>query len=177
MLVEAERSLISGHLATGPRVSGESVTFLGDAMTSVVHAVNTVAKHTGTRPVVVGGLAVMCRVGQPHRATVDLDIVDRRTRDEVPMLEILMAVPRATAIEPSSVELPTPAETVKVDVLKVNQAEIDHPSDDVGDRLHASSHAWAHDSATPVRIEVVRSSASPSYRPSHSLPSPGPSSP
>jgi hypothetical protein len=34
---------------------------------------------------------------------------------------------------------------VKVDVFEVRQSELDRPSDDTGDRLHASAHAWSHD--------------------------------
>jgi hypothetical protein len=40
-------------------------------------------------------------------------------------------------------------------VLEVRQVEIDQPSDDPGDRLHAFAHAWASDSATSVTIEVA----------------------
>lgn len=45
---------------------------------------------------------------------------------------------------------------MKVDVLEVRQVELDRPSDDPGDRLHASSYAWASDTATEVTIGVVR---------------------
>ncbi|MCO5967992.1 hypothetical protein [Actinoallomurus soli] len=45
---------------------------------------------------------------------------------------------------------------MKVDVLEVRQAELDQPSDDPGDRLHASAHAWANDTATDLTIEVIR---------------------
>jgi hypothetical protein len=51
--------------------------------------------------------------------------------------------------------LPTVYGQVKVDVLEVRQIEIDQPSDDPGDRLHAFAHAWANDSATEVTIEVA----------------------
>jgi len=51
--------------------------------------------------------------------------------------------------------LPTPYGQVKVDVLEVRQVEIDEPSDDPGDRLHASAHAWANDTASEVTIEVA----------------------
>lgn len=40
-------------------------------------------------------------------------------------------------------------------MLEVRQIEIDQPSDDPGDRLHASAHAWASDRATGLTIEVV----------------------
>jgi hypothetical protein len=56
--------------------------------------------------------------------------------------------------------LPTAFGPVKVDVLQVRQAEIDQPSDDPGDRLHAFAHAWASDSATEVTIEVAPLSGS-----------------
>jgi hypothetical protein len=45
---------------------------------------------------------------------------------------------------------------VKVDVLEVRQVELDIPSDDPGDRLHAFSHAWAYDTATDLVLEAVR---------------------
>jgi hypothetical protein len=54
--------------------------------------------------------------------------------------------------------LPTVYGQVKVDVLEVRQIEIDQPSDDPGDRLHAFAHAWANDTATEVNIEVAPSS-------------------
>ncbi|WP_462187305.1 MULTISPECIES: hypothetical protein [unclassified Frankia] len=44
-----------------------------------------------------------------------------------------------------------------MDVLEVRQVELDQPSDDPGDRLHASAHAWANDTATETAIEVIRS--------------------
>lgn len=44
---------------------------------------------------------------------------------------------------------------MKIDVLEVRQAELDRPSDDPGDRLHASAHAWANDTATDLTIDVL----------------------
>ncbi|HEY5854120.1 MAG TPA: hypothetical protein VIW24_08735 [Aldersonia sp.] len=42
--------------------------------------------------------------------------------------------------------------------MEVRQVVLDQPSDDPGDRLHATAHAWASDTATAtdVTIEVVR---------------------
>jgi hypothetical protein len=40
-------------------------------------------------------------------------------------------------------------------VLEVRQVELDQPSDDPGDRLHAAAHAWASDTATDLTIEVL----------------------
>lgn len=140
----------------GGLVSGSRVTFIGDAMVAVVQGVNEVRALIGEPPVIVGGLAVLSRLSNPYRATVDLDLVDRLL-GEVPQLEVLRAASGAEPVEPAAVLLPTPYGAVKVDVLEVRQIELDRPSDDPGDRLHASAHAWANDTATYVTIEVIRS--------------------
>jgi hypothetical protein len=134
-------------------VSGSRVTFLGDAMAAVVQGVNEVRALIGQPPVVVGGLAVMCRLSRPYRATTDVDVVDR-LRGDVPQLQVLRAAQGAEAVEPAAVLLPTTYGPIKVDVLEVRQIELDRPSDDPGDRLHAFAHAWANDTATEVIIEV-----------------------
>ena len=136
-------------------VSGNRVAFVGDAMTAVVQGVAEVRSLLGQPPVIVGGLAVLSRLSNPYRATVDLDVVDRLLGN-TPQLEVLRAAVGAEPVEPAAVLLPTPYGSVKVDVLEVRQVEIDEPSDDPGDRLHASAHAWANDSATDLTIEVAR---------------------
>ncbi len=146
-----------GHPAAGGPVSGSRVTFIGDAMASVVQGVAEVCTLIGQPPVIVGGLAVLSRLSSPYRATVDLDVVDRQL-GEVPQLEVLRAAHGAEPVDPSAVLLPTRYGTVKVDLLEVRQVELDEPSDDPGDRLYASAHAWANDTATDLTIEVVRSS-------------------
>ncbi|ADU49638.1 hypothetical protein [Intrasporangium calvum] len=135
-------------------MSGSRVTFVGDAMAAVVAGVIEVRLHIGQPPVIVGGLAVLSRLSIPYRATTDLDVVDRM-RSGLRQLELLRAASDAKAIEPAAVELVTPYGPVKVDVLEVRQVEIDHPSDDPGDRLHASAHAWANDTATDLTMEVI----------------------
>jgi hypothetical protein len=124
-------------------------------MATVVQGLREVQALIGQPPVVVGGLAVLARLSQAYRATVDLDVVDR-LRAGVPQIEVLRAADGAVAVEPAAVLLPTPHGAVKVDVLEVRQVELDRPSDDPGDRLHASAHAWAHDTATDLTIEAVR---------------------
>lgn len=59
-------------------MSGNRVTFVGDAMATVVQGVTEVRKLIGQPPVIVGGVAVLARLSNPYRATVDLDLVDRR---------------------------------------------------------------------------------------------------
>ncbi len=134
-------------------MSGRPVAFIGDAMAAVVRGITEVDALIGQPPVVVGGVAVMCRLSTPYRATMDLDVVDRLL-GRVPQLQILRAADGAREVDPAAVLLPTPFGEVRVDVLEVRQIEIDRPSDDPGDRLHASSHAWANDTATPLTIQV-----------------------
>ncbi|WP_225858040.1 nucleotidyl transferase AbiEii/AbiGii toxin family protein [Rhodococcus wratislaviensis] len=136
-------------------MSGNHVTFVGDAMAAVAAGVIEVRALIGQAPVIVGGLAVLARLSNPYRATVDLDLVDRLLGD-LPQLEVLRAADGAEPVEPAAVLLPTRYGSVKVDVLEVRQVELDHPSDDPGDRLHASAHAWANDTATGMTIEVIR---------------------
>ncbi|MDP4015063.1 MAG: hypothetical protein Q8P38_10665 [Candidatus Nanopelagicales bacterium] len=137
-------------------VSGSRVTFLGDAMAALVQGVVEASALIGQPPVIVGGLAVQSRLSSPYRATVDLDVVDRM-RGELSQLELLRAAAGAKPVEPTAVLLPTQWGAVRVDVLEVRQVELDRPSDDPGDRLYAAAHAWAHDSATDLTIEVIRS--------------------
>lgn len=124
-------------------------------MAAIVQGIHEVRLLIGTSPVVIGGLAVMSRLSVPYRVTTDLDVVDRRLGAE-PQLELLRAANDAETVEPAAVMLKTRYGRVKVDVLEVRQIELDEPSDDPGDRLHASAHAWAFDTATPLTIEVRR---------------------
>ena len=123
-------------------------------MVAVVQGLIEVNGLIGEPAVVVGGLAVLARLTSPYRATTDLDVVDRR-RGRTPHLEGLRAARGAKAKEPSAVILPTEYGEVNVDVLEVRQIELDEPSDDAGDRLHAAAHAWAHDTATDLIVEVA----------------------
>lgn len=126
-------------------------------MAAVVQGVADVHRLLDEPPVIVGGLAVLARLSRPYRATVDLDVVDRRRRG-APHLEVLRAAEGAQPVEPAAVLLPTRYGAVKIDVLEVRQVELDHPSDDPGDRLHASAHAWAYDTATALTIMATRGS-------------------
>lgn len=44
-------------------------------MSALVAAIPAIALRTGRDVVVIGGLAVVCRLSRPYRATTDLDIV------------------------------------------------------------------------------------------------------
>lgn len=100
---------------------------------------------------VIGGLAVICRLGGGYRVTSDLDTVNRRSAEEPPQLEVLIAS-GATPSDAAGVIIATPAGNVKVDVLEVSDADLQPLPEDPTDRLHVLAHAWAAESATPVVI-------------------------
>ncbi len=108
-------------------------------------------------PSSLGGLAVVCRLTRPYRATSDLDTVTRRTNDEPGQLELLVAS-GAERSGVAGVLIPTPAGPVHVDILEVTDADLAPLPDDPTDRLHVLSHAWAATSATPVVLKVDHAS-------------------
>jgi hypothetical protein len=129
------------------------VDLLGSSMSALVQVIPAIASRTGRRVVVIGGLAVVCRLERPYRATSDVDIVNRRGEHEPAQLELLIAS-GAQASGVSGVLVPTPAGDVQVDVLEVTDAELAQLPTDPTDRLHVLSHAWAAVTATPVIIRT-----------------------
>lgn len=75
-------------------------------MAAVVQGVIEVRTLIGQPPVIVGGLAVLSRLSSPHRATVDLDVLDCLL-GPTPQLEVLRSAEGSVPIEPAAVELPT----------------------------------------------------------------------
>jgi hypothetical protein len=136
-------------------VSGDPpvVALAGAATARLVRAVPEVERTAGRRVTVVGGVAVLCRVSAPHRATVDLDTVERRGAHEPSLLELLLRT--GTADGPAGVLVPTPAGPVHVDVLRVTDEEVADPPEDPTDRLHVLAHAWAAATATPLAIRLA----------------------
>jgi hypothetical protein len=120
-------------------------------MEALVQAIPATAQRTGKPVIVVGGLAVICRLSVPYRATSDLDTVNRRAAGEPAQLELLLAS-GAKASGPSGVWVPTPVGLVQVDVLEVTDAELEHLPDDPTDRLHVLAHAWAVSTASLVEL-------------------------
>lgn len=96
---------------------------------------------------VIGGLAVLCRVGTLYRATSDLDTVI----DDGPAIAALRARP--------SVEVTTNG--VSIDGTTVDMIEIgpvddpDQLPDDPILRLFVVAHRFAYDSSSRVDIEVI----------------------
>jgi nucleotidyltransferase AbiEii toxin of type IV toxin-antitoxin system len=122
-------------------------------MTQLVSAVPIVAEQTGRAVILVGGLAVMCRLPTPYRATTDLDTVDRRAADEESQLELLVSA-GATPSGPSGALVHTRFGDVQVDVLQVTDADVEDLPEDPTDRLHVLSHAWAASTATGLILVV-----------------------
>jgi nucleotidyltransferase AbiEii toxin of type IV toxin-antitoxin system len=122
-------------------------------MTRLVSAIPVVAEQTGRAVVLVGGLAVMCRLPAPYRVTTDLDTVDRRSADQHSQLELLVSA-GATPSGPSGALVHTPFGDVQVDVLQVTDVDLDALPDDPTDRLHVQSHAWAASTATGLTLSV-----------------------
>lgn len=92
-------------------------------MSALVYAIPAIATRTGREVIVVGGLAVVCRLTRPYRTTNDLDTVHRRGTGEIPQLQLLLA----SGAEVSGVSgalVPTPAGQVQVDVVEVTDAEL-----------------------------------------------------
>ena len=122
-------------------------------MTRLVSAIPVVAERTGSPVIVVGGLAVMCRLGAAYRATSDLDTVDVQTSGSRSHLELLLT--GAPPSGPSGALLDTPLGQVKVDVLHVSEADRTPLPEDQTDRLHVQSHTWAAATATELTLAVA----------------------
>ncbi len=120
-------------------------------MSAIAQAIPIAARATGRPVVVVGELAVLCRLSRPYRATTDLDTVSRLEEGQTGQLELLVAA-GATLSGPSGVKLATVLGPVQIDVLQVTDADFDPLPDDPTDRLHVLSHAWAAETATLMTL-------------------------
>jgi hypothetical protein len=104
----------------------------------------------------IGGLAVMCRVGSPHRTTVDLDAVAR----DLPDLHDSIARTAVTASGGGQYRFEGALDLDVIDVAP-------EPADDLVRQLSAAgeqltdlelnlvSLTWAHDSASPLDVVAV----------------------
>lgn len=102
----------------------------------------------------IGGLAVMCRVGVPHRTTVDLDVV---TRD----LPSHHAAVSRLAVTSSGGGQYSFAGGLDLDVIDVAPQSAEDLLAVLGDggctdlELNVVAHTWAHDTAAPLDIVAV----------------------
>lgn len=103
----------------------------------------------------IGGLAVMCRVGLPHRATVDLDAITRGLASH----EELLANLAVTSVGGGQYRMRNDLELDVIDIAPESADELAalvEADGDVSDlELNVVAHAWAHDAATPMDIVVV----------------------
>jgi hypothetical protein len=129
------------------------VDLIGTSMSALVHAIPAITARTGRPVIVIGGLAVTCRLTRPYRATTDLDTVNRRSDHERPQLDLLLDS-GADASGVSGVLVATPSGPVHVDILEVTDAELAALPDDPTDRLHVLAHAWAAATATLLVIRA-----------------------
>lgn len=135
-------------------MSGEpSVLLVGSESTTRLVAGLAQLAEVEPRFVLVGGLAVMARLSQAHRATQDLDA-----------LVIGVDFSRAVAMLPGgrADEAGLSIAGVKVDTIEVvpetpwaQIAEIEAPID----RLFTAAHLWAMQTAAPLRITADAHSA------------------
>lgn len=101
----------------------------------------------------IGGLAVLCRVGVPHRATVDLDALTRGLAGFEPEL-------RRVALSAAGGGQYRMAGDLELDVIDVSPGDADDVVSLVGDRptdleLNVVAHTWAHDTASALDLAVV----------------------
>jgi hypothetical protein len=104
----------------------------------------------------IGGLAVMCRVGTPHRPTVDLDAVARGLADMHEHLARLALTASGggqygfgDGLDLDVIDVaPISADELATDLLAAGP-----PLTDL--ELNVVAHTWAHDTATPLDIVAV----------------------
>ncbi len=121
-------------------------------MVRLVGAIPLVQELLG-EPVIVGGLAVMCRLRNAHRITEDLDALHRRQAGATSGLELLRAA-GATGMNEVGGLIPTARGAVRVDVLEAGGGDLDREFTDPTDRLEATAHHWTLQTATPVLIRA-----------------------
>ncbi len=104
----------------------------------------------------IGGLAVMCRVGSPHRTTVDLDAVAR----DLTGLHDSIARMAVTATGGGQYRFEGSLDLDVIDVAPVPIGELVTQLVATGERLNdlelnVVALTWAHDGATPLDVVAV----------------------
>lgn len=97
----------------------------------------------------VGGLAVMARIGTAHRATNDLDSVFDNPDDDTTAVLV-----RAGVAEPDPAIQRVRIDGTKIDVIDTAAlpTDPDELPDDPKGRLFVCAHRWAYESSSPVRL-------------------------
>jgi hypothetical protein len=141
--------------ARGGRVTASSATVVlsgraGGTTHRAVDVLDTLPQELR----LIGGLAVLCRVGMPHRATVDLDAVTRDLAHHDATLRRLAVVAEGGGQYrfPGELELDV-IEVAPVSAVELMAALATTAVTDL--ELNVVAHAWAHDASTPVDIAVL----------------------
>lgn len=145
---------------SGSQTPDATVHLVGAVMVNLVGAIPRV-QELFELPVIVGGLAVMSRLGNAYRVTQDLDALRRRLEGAASSLEVLRAA-GATDINEIGGLVPTERGDVRVDLLEARHNDLDREFTDPTDRLEAMAHQWTLDTATPMHI--VATTIDPSSR-------------
>jgi hypothetical protein len=104
----------------------------------------------------IGGLAVMCRVGTPHRTTVDLDAVARDLRSVHPAIARLAVISSGGGQYRMAGDLELDVIDVATMTTDALVAELGGPGHAMTDlELNVVAHCWAHDAATTLDIAAV----------------------
>ncbi len=103
----------------------------------------------------IGGLAVLCRVGVPHRTTVDLDVVTRGLAERDRALRRLAA----TVTDPSRYTFDDGVDLDVIEVAPQSAEEVEAAFVAAGGptdlELSVVAHTWAHDHATRLDVLAV----------------------
>jgi hypothetical protein len=132
------------------RSGADHVVLEGEAMVPLIGAVDSLTRAGLDRFAVVGGVAVTARLGQAHRATVDVDaVVDETTPPDA--VEALLALPDAE-LDPSG-EHRIIVKGTKVEILHVGRLE-ETDLDGIPEKnaLFVAAHVWALEAAEPLML-------------------------
>ncbi|HEY2701880.1 MAG TPA: hypothetical protein VGJ45_40945 [Pseudonocardiaceae bacterium] len=130
-----------------------TVQLFGPSMLALVKAIPRIEEVLGRAMVLVGGLAVLSRLGSAYRVTSDVDTANRRADGEPAQLDVLLAH-GAKAVDAAGALISTPDGDVRVDVLEISASQLADLPNDPTDRLYLLSHDWAMVTASPLRIQV-----------------------
>lgn len=135
-------------------MSGTEVRLAGPRLDTFIGAL---ARLVDVEPVIVGGLAVMSRLGTSHRVTLDVDSTFDRPDDP----------PTTTLLVTSGIASPDDAiqrvivNGTKVDVIDTFAIDDSELPDDPKDRLFVCSHRYAWETGEHVRFIGDTTEATP----------------
>ena len=121
-------------------MSGDAGVLVADVDSVPYRAIAKLAEIASTLPgfALIGGLAVITRLGQAHRATNDIDTV---SDDQVGLLDMLIG----SGFDRRSDSILLDAD-LKLDVIDVSEGDLDYTP--------YATHRFAFDTRSPVEITV-----------------------